>query len=132
MFNVLQVAQLCENKQSYLVRAFIMLLSNNIHWQFVNKSVVVLFVVWFELVICTRIPKFITRFQIRVNDTRFSLITDGIKAMKPIYSWMTMSNCLNEHFLLRPGYDSYFRWRTYTQLHIWHRKHIKDILYEKT
>ena len=47
----------------------------------------------------------------------FALITDEIKPMKPIYSEMTMSNWLNENFVLRPGYDSYyFCWWTYTHL----------------
>jgi len=37
--------------------------------------------------------------------------------MKPIYSWMMMSNCLNEQTVPRSGYDRYWiRWRTYTHL----------------
>jgi len=46
-----------------------------------------------------------------------SLITDVTKAMKPISSWMKMSNCLNEHFVPRPDYDRYyFHWQMYTRL----------------
>jgi len=54
------------------------------------------------------VPKFITWFQIQVTETQFALITDETKAMKPIYSWMMISNCLNELFVPRPGYDCYY------------------------
>jgi len=56
------------------------------------------------------VPKFITTFQIVI----FAPITEETKAMKPIYSWMTMSNCLSEHFMPRPSYDHYnCRWLTH-------------------
>jgi len=39
---------------------------------------------------------------------------------------MTMSSCLSEHFVPRHGYDRYYFHR-----HIWHRKQVMYILYEK-